>query len=134
MEATIHIKGAEIALYFGIPAATGIFQNADYLSDGEKGVYNSNSIAIVLYEGYKNACLIDRKPETLQFRDFAIYAEDATLDNELSEIKVAFDAFAESKVYKKAVKVGEQIIAADDEKKSSPLMTEIELNDSVMDN
>lgn len=137
MEAKINIKGAEIALYFGMPAATGIFQNADFLKD-HKDAFGAISIAVVLHEGYKNAMLLERKPEVLQFKDFLIYAEDAIIDGTEAEAIAAFNAFQESRVYKKFVKVEkpkDQPTAeqpADDEKKSLPKTKRTVLSDSAL--
>lgn len=132
MEAKINIKGAEIALYFGMPAATGIFQNADFLKD-HKDAFGALSIAVVLHEGYKNACLLERKTETFTFKDFLIYAEDCIIDGTEAEAIAAFNAFQESRVYKKFATVSEQP-ATDEEKKSLQETTQMVLSDSVLVN
>jgi hypothetical protein len=101
--AIITIQGQEVRLKFGLPAIRHYMEASltTALTSGE--VYSDHGIAVILYAGYKNACLIREEPEKFRLEDFCeLVEEDYTLESEGKEaIIAAIKAFNDSRVVKK---------------------------------
>lgn len=118
---SITISGNKVLLRFGIPANREFFkameERPDILIEDS---LNEVGISVLLYCGYRNACLVNDEPVILKNGSFVEYVEQAIIDEEIKlEMNEAVQCYTNS-VYTE--KYTEQIHQTmEDLKKKVPL-------------
>jgi hypothetical protein len=101
----ITIETERVHLYFGLPANRTFFESLDenpaFLTGDE---LTEAGIAVLLYAGYCNACLIYDLPIELKRGLFISYVDNACIDDNLKkEMEAAVKAYSESLYTKKYI-------------------------------
>jgi hypothetical protein len=65
------IKGKTVGIRFGLPAVRRIGEAADkYPLSDSNGYYNAGGVAVIIYSGYLNACIVKELTPELSLEDF----------------------------------------------------------------
>lgn len=115
----ITVDGTIIMLRFGIPANrqfyTAIEQRPEILVENK---LNEVGIAVLLYSGYCNACLVNDEEQKLKAGAFVAYVENATIDTAVNtEMNAAVQCYTDS-IYTEKFTEGIQNTLADIKKKA----------------
>jgi hypothetical protein len=127
----VTIEGKKVPLRFGIPANREFFTALE----DQPGILiesqlNEVGIAMLLYCGYRNACLVNDQIEELKKGAFVAYVDEATVNAELNnEMGAAVQCYMDS-IY--TAKYTEQIQDTVEDLKKKHRSTGTELRSSAM--
>ena len=105
----ITIQGKEVGLKFGMPSFRIISEKMEKLMGYDDENLNETGIAVVLYAGYVNNCMLkDISPE-LTLEHFSDYTESAIINGDAKQIQGAIDVWVNSQFMQKAVENAKEV-------------------------
>lgn len=116
---TITINGQQVGLWYGLYAIQHFTTNSVDLPNDDKNKLVQLLSVGILYAGYLNDCEASKAEAKLTYRDFYGYVEQCLLNNDITDINRAWEAYNESTKPLKADLIEQP---EEGKKKKSPLI------------